>query len=112
MVQANKLRIYNVDTGLWGFDKTLGKNLMLIEIEDPEGNILSYCPTEEEIINIVKWWLRAEGENDIFEHYPNDWHLEKRPYFYHIKDGKYFRPPQFKRKLRLLLNELGEEYIL
>ena len=112
MAQPNKLRVYVVETGDWKFDRTSGKQLMLFELEDKDGNTISYCPYEEEIINMVRWWLKAEGANDIFEQHPSDWHLEKRPYFYDIRDKKYYRPPQFKRKLRILLNLLGEEYIL
>ena len=109
MAQPNKLRIYIVDTGQWRFDKTLGKELMLIEREAKNGDVITYCPTEDEILKIVRWWLMAEKHNDLFEHYPNEWRLEKRPYFYHIREGKYYRPAQFQRKLRILLKLQGDE---
>lgn len=64
--QGTTIRIYMIDTGLWRIDKTFGKKLLKIEIQNGAGDSLSHTPTHEQICEIISGCLEAELENDTF----------------------------------------------
>ena len=87
--QAIDFSVYMTATGRWALDDVLGKQLVKIKLRSSRtGQELEYCPTYDDLYELIRQMMEAENRNDNFR--------VENP----VRGP--FRPPEFLRKLRAL----------